>query len=61
MALLVLAIDSMLPAMPAPARLAILVSSGGFAYATFLFLFAREVIAEALALVRRPPAAPQAL
>ncbi len=61
MAVLVLAIDSMLPAMPVAARFAILVSSGGAAYAAFLFLFAREVIQEALGLVRsRPAAAAQA-
>jgi O-antigen/teichoic acid export membrane protein len=61
MALLVLAVDSMLPAMPVVARFAILVSSGGVAYGAFLFLFAREVIEEALALVRSRPAVPQAL
>ena len=60
MALLVFAIDSVLPPMAAQARLAILVSSGGAAYGALLFLFARRVVEEMLALVRSRPAAPAA-
>jgi O-antigen/teichoic acid export membrane protein len=56
MALLVLLIDSILPPLTTLPRLAILVGSGAAAYAAFLFLFARQVIDEALALVTSRPA-----
>lgn len=62
MATLVLLADRLLPAMAEQARLAILVPCGAAAYGAFLLLFARDVVEEALALVRRrPPAAAQAL
>ncbi|MDP9414156.1 MAG: lipopolysaccharide biosynthesis protein [Pseudomonadota bacterium] len=54
----VLCLDALLPPLPAQARLLILVSSGAAAYGALLMLFARNVVAELLALARRrPPAA----
>jgi O-antigen/teichoic acid export membrane protein len=62
MAGLVLLLDRLLPPMAVQARLAILVSSGGALYGAFLLLFARHVLEEALAMLRKRPAAvPQAL
>lgn len=57
MALLVAAANHILPAMPAPARLAVLVSLGGVSYVTLMLLFARQLAQDVIALVlRRPPA-----
>jgi O-antigen/teichoic acid export membrane protein len=63
MALLVGVLDSLLPPLPAGARLSLLVASGAAAYAAWLFTFARPTIEEALNLLRRSPtqAAAQAL
>ncbi len=57
MVAVVLCLDTLLPPMPAEARLLILVSSGAAAYGALLVLFARKVVAELFALVRRRPAA----
>ncbi|KPL69521.1 capsule biosynthesis protein CapK [Erythrobacter sp. SG61-1L] len=46
-------LDSMLPAMPVLARLATLVAAGGAIYGLWLLAFARDRIAELLALARR--------
>jgi hypothetical protein len=54
---LVLVLDRLLPPMVVQARLAILVSSGAAFYGAFLFLFARHVLEEVLAMVRKRPAA----
>jgi hypothetical protein len=59
MAAAVAALDSVLPAMPVPARLAILAGTGAAVYAGLLFAFARALVEEVvgLALGRpRPPA-----
>jgi O-antigen/teichoic acid export membrane protein len=50
MALAVLGLDGLLPPLPAPARLAVLVSAGVAAYAALLFLFARTLVTEMLAM-----------
>jgi O-antigen/teichoic acid export membrane protein len=55
MAASVLLLDRMLPPMAVQPRLAILVCSGGAAYGALLFLFARNVIEEAIALARKRP------
>ena len=52
-----LLLDSALPALSAPARLAILVPVGAATYAGLLFLFARPLVAEVRHLVRKPAAA----
>ncbi|HLL59297.1 MAG TPA: oligosaccharide flippase family protein, partial [Allosphingosinicella sp.] len=61
MMLSVMAIGELLPQMVPQARLSILVVSGAALYAMLLFLFARPLLKEALALMRRPtPAAESA-
>ena len=50
---LVLLLDWNLPPMPMPARLTILVSTGAAAYGAILFAFARPLVGEILAMVRR--------
>jgi O-antigen/teichoic acid export membrane protein len=57
MALAVAAIDRVLPAMPPPARLAILVGGGGAIYGAWLMIFARETIRELIAIIRHEPLA----
>ena len=59
MALIVMGIDRLLPAMPAISRLALLASSGAACFGGLLWLFARPTVEELLALVirRRAPAA----
>src|SRR3712207_4816243 len=57
MMLIVLGLDSLLPPLAAPARLAMLVGIGAASYAAFLFLFARPLVDEALALLRPRAAA----
>jgi O-antigen/teichoic acid export membrane protein len=56
MASAVIALDSLLPALGAGARLALLVPAGAALYAGLLLVFARPVVAEVAALVRRMPA-----
>jgi len=53
MALVVQLADRLLPALPAPARLAALVSIGALVYAGWLWTFARPLVAEVVALARR--------
>jgi O-antigen/teichoic acid export membrane protein len=60
MAVGVVALDSLLPPLGPGARLALLVPAGAALYAGLLLAFARPIVAEVLALVRRMPA-PQAL
>ena len=57
MAGVVLAVDSALPVLPAPLRLAILVPAGGLAFLGALLLCARGTLRELIALVirRKPP------
>ncbi len=50
MAAAVLTLDSVLPAMPVPIRLAILASAGAALYAGLLFTFARSLVEEVLGL-----------
>ena len=52
MALAVTLVDRELPAMDAAARLALLVGTGGLAYAGWLMLFARDTVREVIATVR---------
>lgn len=53
MALVVLLVDSALPALAPPIRLAILVSTGGAIYGAWLLAFARPLVTELLSLIRR--------
>lgn len=55
MAAAVLAIDSMLPVLPAALRLAVLVPAGGAAFLAALMLCARGTVMELIALVTRRP------
>jgi hypothetical protein len=57
MAILVSALSAMLPPMAAPARLAVLVTAGVSIYAALLLAFARPIVDELFALVRKAPAA----
>ena len=57
MGLAVMLLDSLLPEMTAPARLALLVSAGMALYALLLLLFARPLVDEVRQLMRRTPAA----
>src|SRR5690606_29185887 len=60
MAGLVWLVDGMLPPLAPPARLALLVGTGGSAYLVLLFLFARATLDELVRLViRRKPATAQ--
>jgi hypothetical protein len=52
----VLALDALLPDMAAPARLGTLVIVGAATYGALLLLFARALVGEVIALVRRSPA-----
>ncbi|GAA4778542.1 hypothetical protein GCM10023219_28400 [Stakelama sediminis] len=52
MGIVVLLIDSLLPPMSAPPRLAILVTSGAALYFGWLAVFARDILFEAMAMVR---------
>ncbi len=61
MAVAVAALDSALPPLADPMRLAALVSSGAAVYGALLFVFARPVIDEVIALVRPNRAAAQTL
>jgi len=61
MAAAVAGLDSVLPPLPPPARLALLVGVGAGVYAVALLAFARPLLAEVLALVRPPRPAAQAL
>ena len=59
MAAAVMAVDSMLPSLAAPTRLAILVPAGGIAFLAALMLCARGTLMELAALIiRRTPPAP---
>ncbi len=58
MALLAPGLDSLLPPLGPPARLLLLAGFGAAAYAALLFLFARGVVEEALALFRGRARAP---
>jgi hypothetical protein len=53
----VLMLDSALPPMPPVARLATLVLTGAATYLALLLLFARQLVGEIIALVRKSPAA----
>lgn len=55
MGLAVMLLDSALPAMAPPARLALLVSAGAALYAALLLLFARPLVEEVRQLIRRVP------
>ncbi|WP_070156290.1 lipopolysaccharide biosynthesis protein [Sphingobium phenoxybenzoativorans] len=58
MAVVVMLVESALPPLPAPIRLAISVAAGGAAYAAILLLFARATANELINLIaRRAPAA----
>ncbi|MDT9600898.1 lipopolysaccharide biosynthesis protein [Sphingosinicella rhizophila] len=57
MAIAVTALDHMLPAMAPQPRLALLVLAGTVFYGGLLFIFARQLVAEVVALVLRQPAA----
>lgn len=52
MAVAVMLVDQMLPAMPQAARLALLVAAGGPIYCLWLMLFARETVRDLVQLVR---------
>jgi O-antigen/teichoic acid export membrane protein len=52
MGALVVAIDTALPAMAVPIRLAILVAAGGVAYLGWLWLFSKDTLLEALSMAR---------
>lgn len=52
MAFAVALVDSVLPILPQPARLSVLVATGGVVYAGWLLAFARGTLAEVLATVR---------
>jgi len=52
MALIVTGLDALLPPLPALVRLALLVGTGGAAYAGLLFLFARRMLVDSINLVR---------
>jgi hypothetical protein len=53
----VLMLDSALPPMPPVTRLATLVLTGAATYLALLLLFARQLVGEIIALVRKSPAA----
>ena len=55
MALVVTLVDGVLPEMASPPRLLILVGVGGAVYAGWLALFARDVVRELIAVVRKQP------
>jgi len=57
MALLVMALDHILPPLPAALRLALLAGAGGLAYAGLLFVFARRTLEEIVRLVIKRKAA----
>jgi O-antigen/teichoic acid export membrane protein len=57
MMLSVMAVGELLPPMAPQARLSILMAAGAALYAALLFLLARPLVEEALALVRRPRSA----
>lgn len=57
MAGLVAGLDSILPPMAEPARLALLVAFGGAAYAGLLFAFARSAVDDMIGMIRPRPAA----
>jgi hypothetical protein len=59
MAALVVLADGALPALAAPARLAVLIAVGALSYAVLLGLFARGVVIDAWTLIRREPALPR--
>lgn len=61
MAVAVLALDRMLPAMPPQPRLALLVLAGAGLYAALLIAFARPMVEEVIALVLRQPKSAAAL
>jgi O-antigen/teichoic acid export membrane protein len=52
MALLVAGLDMLLPQLPPLAHLVLLVGAGGIAYAALLFVFARRMLVESIALIR---------
>ncbi|MBV8685287.1 MAG: lipopolysaccharide biosynthesis protein [Alphaproteobacteria bacterium] len=58
MGALVLAADALLPPLAPPPRLAILVATGSLVYGAWLYLFARDTLAEAVALARGRMQAP---
>ena len=58
MAIVVVLVDSALPALSQPARLAILTAIGGATYGAWLAVFARGVLREVIATVRHRPAQP---
>ncbi|MEJ7927033.1 lipopolysaccharide biosynthesis protein [Sphingobium sp. AN641] len=60
MALIVLLVDSLLPPLGAPLRLAVLVPAGGLAFVATLLLLARDTVDELVALVVRRTAPEQA-
>ncbi len=55
MALAVVLVDDILPPLHPLPRLAILVATGGIVYAGWLMIFARTVIRELIAIVRKQP------
>ena len=58
MALIVRLVDLALPPMPAPGRLLLLVAVGAASYGAWLATFARALLTDLLATVRRTPATP---
>jgi O-antigen/teichoic acid export membrane protein len=60
MAILVWSLAGLLPPMAPQVRLMLLVAAGVTIYAALLLAFARPIVDELLALVRKPPAAPAA-
>ena len=61
MALGVGAVDTMLlPSLSAPIRLAVLVTTGGAIYGVFLIAFARPVLRDLVAMMRKQPLVPAA-
>jgi hypothetical protein len=55
MGALVVGIDHLLPVMAVQLRLAILVAAGGVVYLGWLWLFSRDIVLEAISMVRGKP------
>jgi O-antigen/teichoic acid export membrane protein len=58
MGAVVLLVDTLLPPLPPPARLAVLVTIGVAAYAGFVLLFARDILSQAIGMIRGRKAEP---
>jgi hypothetical protein len=55
MGALVVGIDTILPSMAVQLRLAILVAAGGVTYLGWLWLFSKDILLEAISMVRGKP------